>query len=142
MSFTVICNSGVNAGGTNASNYQYSFDFSKFDDGPYKLTFEFVSQATNANNIYFIIIPDFGTCLNSYTAGGGTNAQLNNFLGIVSNWNGASVGTGYLTNLQQMPKFIANRPRCSTFTVNIADTAGTAIAAPVQYVLILNFEKV
>lgn len=142
MSFTVICNSvfSYDSANTNNSNRQYNFDFSKFDDGPYKLTFQFTSVGTTTNNIYFIAIPDFGACLNSYSAGASTTATFNNFLGLISNWN-ATVATGYLTNLQNLPKFVSNKPRASTFSVLIADINGAAIALPVDYILILNFEK-
>lgn len=139
MSFTVVCNS-LNGTGASTSSLQYNFDWSKFEDGPYKLTFQFVSQPSTLNGIYFINTPELGSCLNSYTAGTSTTAMTNNYLGVVSNWN-ATAATGYQTNLQNLPKYVSNKPRSNTFTINTTDQIGSAVALT-GYVLILNFEKV
>lgn len=139
MSFTVVCNS-ANGTGADASALQYSFDWSMFAEGSYKLTSQFTSLASTLNNVYFLSIPDFGANLNSHSAGVTTSAGFNNYLGCISNWN-ATAAAGYLTNLQSLPRFLENKPRSNTFTVRIVDVNGAAIATPVAYILVLNFEK-
>lgn len=146
MSFTVVLNSANIAGGTLPNSCQYSFDWSVFEDCPYKVNLSFLSQdmVNISESLFIVSIPDLGVNLNTYTAGASTTANSSSVVALISPSYYVADGGTNIQFLKGKSVFsIPNKPRSTTFTVFIKNVDGTLFpAGAINYIMTLYFEKV
>ena len=146
MSFTVVCNSRFLYSGTSPGNCKYGFDWSLFEDCPYKVHLKFSSQdLQNIGDVLFTVsLPDLGVNLNSYIASTTTTATSSSVVAIIAPMYLVIDGPGNIQYLEGESTFtIPNKPRNSTFTVYIRDSNNIELtSASTNYIMTLFFEKV
>lgn len=138
--YNIIINSLTNIGGTNQSNYQYTFDWGLIPDSNYEVSFKFSTAVNTENSILEIAIPDLGATFKTYqTIAPGVSSNYPNILGTVNSYDSLY----YLAlPTDNPPVYISNRPFNNNFTVYITDTAGALKNIGVNYILILSFKKI
>jgi hypothetical protein len=141
--FSIVLNSTVYMSRTNRSSIQYGFDWSFLPEGKYSVSWKFTSQASTANQLLILSIPDLGVRMNSYSAGSSTTAYTNSYMGTISNWYiGNAAGMFRADYGDNPPLRFEQKPTNNVFNVNLYDNTGTAYDIGVDYILILNFQRI
>jgi hypothetical protein len=142
-SFTVVINSTNYISRTNRSSILFAMDWSFLPDGKYSMSWKFTSQFTNADKLLYISLPDLGAKINSFTASQTTTAYTNNIIGTVSNYyTGNAAGMFRADYGDNAPLRFEGKPTNNQFYVNIYDNYGFAYDPTVDYILILNFQRI
>lgn len=142
-SFSVIINSTNYISRTDRSSIKYGIDWSFLPEGKYSMSWRFNSKATTASYVLLLSLTDLGCNFNSYTAGSTTTAQNNNYIGTLSNYySGNAAGMFYADFGDNAPLRLEAKPTSNIFYVNLYDNTGTAYDPLVDYILILNFQKI
>jgi hypothetical protein len=148
MSFTINCNSNNVFDGIDPSELTYSFDFSVFEDCPYKVHWKLISEPIIVvdETLFVLSITGLGVNLNSYTASSSTTAQSSSVVGLLSPYYIMDTTAITPVNFSYLKGggffFINNRPRSSSFTVRIKDQIDVSLSDPTGYCLCLTFEKI
>lgn len=146
MYYNIIINSGTQIGGTDYSNYQYTFDWSLIPEGAYEMRFSFSSSECAVHDTIIISSPDLGASRNNfYTTPLGTNQKYSNILGMAKSRITSNVPTqAFIADYSDnAPVYFNSIPKNNFFTVNIASVVnGALVNIAVPYVLILSFKKI
>jgi hypothetical protein len=141
-SFSVVLNSTKYLTRDNRSSISYGIDWSFMPEGKYSLSWKFVSKASTASKV-LLLEANFGTSVNSFTAGQNTYAQTNQYLGVVTNsYSGNAAGSFKSDYSDNPPLYMASKPSSNIFSVNIFDNDLVLYDIAVDYVLILNFKNI
>jgi hypothetical protein len=145
VSFNVCCDSSNNyVSQVNGSSTQFYFDWSRFPQGRYKVTFSYMSDDTTTTlSPVMTLHTDFNSGDSSYVAGNGvmTNSPC---LGVLFPDKHGANGY-YYAGAVDNPPVIMYRPNNNFFNVYLRNgLTTTAYSTPVaaQYVLIIHFELV
>jgi hypothetical protein len=141
-SFTVVLNSTKYISRDNRSSISYGIDWSFIPEGKYSLSWKFTSKAVTTSKL-LLLEANFGTSVNSYTAGANTYAQTNQYLGVITNSYAGNAGGLFKSDYSDNPPlYMASKPSNNIFTINIYDNDLVLYDITVDYVLVLNFKKI
>ena len=150
MSFNVVLTTN-NVYATNTANkdYTWAYDFGNVADGPYLVSFSFVSnniaQATFSTQGPIQVNCDFGNQGNNYLAGSLVSSQTSQILGSLRlDWKSATVATLVANKNDNFPVLFKNINKNSNFIRIHLDlvTAVLVTTGVTQWVVVLNFQKV
>jgi len=150
MSFNVVLTTN-NVYATNTANkdFTWAYDFTNVDDGPYLVSFSFVSnniaQATFSTQGPVQVTCDFGNQGNNYLGGALVSSTTSQILGSLRlEWRSATVGTLVANKNDNFPIFFKNINKNTSFIrIHLDGVTGALVTlGPTQWVVTLNFVKV
>lgn len=150
MSFNVVLTTN-NVYATNTANkdFTWAYNFSNIDDGPYLVSFSFVSnniaQSTFSTQGPIQISCDFGNQGNNYLAGSLVSSTTSQILGSLKlDWKSATVATLVAGKNDNYPVLFKNINKNTNFIrIHLDLITGVLVTTGVsQWVVVLNFQKV